>query len=104
MSLRICNILVIPVWGSYCMVCGGIVTSVCMFADVVIGSCCGVQSLWLAMSMVIVFASSLVGIRAQWMASRVVWQFVGYARLTPVHREDFACPNEPNNMSRVWGE
>ena len=36
------------------------------------GICCGVQSLWLIMSMVAVFGSSLAAILAQCIASNVV--------------------------------
>ena len=41
-----------------------------MFALVMNGSCCDVQSLWLTIRMVIVRASSLDAILAQWMAFR----------------------------------
>ena len=41
------------------MVCGGMIVIVCMSPFVVIGSCCGVQSLWLTMRMVIVFINLL---------------------------------------------
>ena len=44
--------------------CGGMVVIVCMFAYLVSGSCCGVQSLWLTIRMVIVCASSLVAVLA----------------------------------------
>ena len=54
--------------------------------------------------MVIVHASSLVAILAQWMASRVVLWSVGYASPIPFHLEDFACPSEPNIISWLWGE
>ena len=83
--------------------CGGIVANMCMSALVVSGSCCGVQSLWLAIRMVIVCASSLAAILAQWMASKVVLWSVGNARPSPVHLEDFTCPIEPNSMSRLCG-
>ena len=56
------------------------VARMCMFAFVLIGSCCSVQSLWLTISMVIVCASSLAAILAQWMASKVVmcpWDMLG---------------------------
>ena len=61
------SILVIGV-GSYCIVCGGIVVMTCMSVFAVSGSCCGVQSLWFAIRMVIVCASSLASILAQRMA------------------------------------
>ena len=46
------------------MVCGGMVASMCMSTFVVSGICCGVQSLWLTMRMVVVFISSLAAILA----------------------------------------
>jgi len=58
--------------GLYSMVCRGMVAMVCMSSLAVNRICCGVQSLWLIMSMVAVFASSLVANLAQWMASTVV--------------------------------
>ena len=67
----------------------------------VIGSCCDVQSLCLIIRMVTVCASSLVFIRTQWMASRDMLWYVGYARPIPFHLEDFACPMEPNIISRL---
>ena len=45
--------------------CGGMVAIVCMLLFVVSGSCCDVQSLWLTISMVIVFVFSLAAILAQ---------------------------------------
>lgn len=86
------------------MAWGGMVTSMCMSTFVVIGNRCDVQSLSLTMSMVIVCASSLVAILAQWMASTVVLWSVGYARPIPFHMEDFVWPKEPNIISRLWGE
>ena len=62
-------------------------------------SCCDVQSLWLIIRMVIVLASSLAAILAQWMAFGVVLWFVGYASPIPFHLEDFVCPSEPNSIS-----
>ena len=44
------------------------------------GSFCGVQSLWLTISTVLVCVSSLTAILAQWMASRVVLWSTGNAR------------------------
>ena len=86
------------------MAWGGMVTSMCMFVFVVIGSCCDVQSLRLTISMVIVCASSLAAILARWMATRVVFVVCGYARPIPFHLEDFAWPREPNIISWLWGE
>ena len=43
---------------------GGMVTIVWVLACLVIGSCCGVQSFWLATRMVIAWVSSLVAILA----------------------------------------
>jgi hypothetical protein len=54
--------------------------------------------------MVVVCASSLIVILAQWMASKVVLWSVGYARPIPFHLEDCACPREPNIIFRLWGE
>ena len=45
----------------------------------VTGSCCGVQSLWFIIRIMIVCASSLAAILAQWRASRVVLWSVGNA-------------------------
>ena len=44
--------------------------------------------------------SSLAAILAQCMASAVVLWYVGNARPIPFHLEDWACPSEPNIMSR----
>ena len=54
--------------------------------------------------MVIVWASSLVAILAQWMASRDASWSVGYARPIPSHLDDFTWPKEPNIMPWWWGE
>ena len=35
--------------------------------------------------------------------SCVLW-YVGYDGPISFHLEDFACPSEPNSMSRLWGE
>ena len=43
-----------------------------MFVLDVSGSCCGVQSLWLSTSIVLVCVSTLAAILAQWLASRIV--------------------------------
>jgi hypothetical protein len=51
------------------MVCGGMDANVCMFACLVIGICCEVQSLWLIIKMMIIWLSSLAAILAQCMAS-----------------------------------
>ena len=48
-----------------------------------------------------VCVSSLAASLAQCMASRVVLWYVGNGRPIPVQREDFACPIEPNSMSRL---
>jgi hypothetical protein len=50
--------------------------------------------------MVMVFVSSLAAILAQCMASTVVLWFVGNARPMPFHLEEWACPSDPNIMSR----
>ena len=79
-ALRIGSILAIPVCGHSVWCVRGMVASVCMLALVVSGSCCGAQSLWLTMRMVLVCASSLVAILAHWMASKVVlcpWGMLG---------------------------
>ena len=81
------------------MVSGGMVATICVSAFVVNGICCGVQSLWLIIRMVVVFVPSLAAIMAQWMASTVVLWSVGYARPMPFHMEDCACPMEPNILS-----
>ena len=86
------------------MVWGGMVVMTCISGFVVRGSFCVVQSLWLTIRMVIVCGSSLTAILTQWMASIVVLQSVGKASPTPFHLEDFACPSEPNIMSRLCGE
>ena len=66
------------------------VASMCISALLVIGSCCGVQSLWLIISMVVVCVCSLAAIRVQWMASNVVLWSVGCANHIPFHLEDCA--------------
>ena len=58
--------------GLYCMVCGGMVARVCISPDLVSTICCGVQSLWLIMRMVVVLVSSLDAILAHWMAFTAV--------------------------------
>lgn len=78
---------------------GGMVARICMFTLLVIGSCCGVHSLWLTIRMVTARASSLAAIRAQWMASRVVLWPMECARPIPSHLEECACPREPNIIS-----
>lgn len=80
---------------------GGIVAMTCMSVFMVSGSCCDVQSLWFVISMAIVRASSLAAILAQCIASNVVLWSMGYARPILVHLVDFACPIEPNIMSRL---
>ena len=69
---------------------------------VVSGSCCGVQSLWLTVSIVLICVSSLAAILAQWMTSRVVLWSRGNAMPIPSHLEDCALPKDPNSMSRLW--
>jgi hypothetical protein len=59
---------------------------------------------WLIISKVMVFVSSLAAILAQCMASTVVLWSVGNARPMPFHLEKWACPSDPNIISRVWGE
>ena len=54
--------------------------------------------------MVSVCVYSLVAILAHWRASTVVLWSMGNARPIPFQWEDFACPMEPNSMSRLWGE
>ena len=54
------------------MLCGGMVTIVCMSGCLLSGIVCGVQSVWLIISIVMVFVSSLAAILAQCMASVVV--------------------------------
>ena len=54
--------------------------------------------MWFIISMVIVCASSLATILAQYMAFRVILRFVGKARPIPFHVEEFVCPSEPNSM------
>ena len=71
------------------------VAIVCMSTFVVGVICCGVQSLWLIIRMVVVLLSSLAATLAQWMASTIVLWSVGYARPMPFHLEDCACPMEP---------
>ena len=73
-----------------------------MFVLVVRGSCCGIQSLWSTVNIVLVCVSSLAAILAQWMASRVVLWSGGNAMPIPSHLEDCALPKEPNSMSRLW--
>ena len=85
------------------MVCGGIVARMCM-SGFVSGNCCGVQSLWFIIRIVVVWVSSLAAILAQWMALRVVLWSVGNANPWPFHLVEFALPNEPNRISRVCGE
>jgi hypothetical protein len=76
------------------------VASMCI-SGFVSGSCCGVQSLWFIIRIVIVCVSSLVAILAQWRASRVVLWSVGNASPYPVHLANFALPIDPNIISRV---
>ena len=63
--------------GLYSIVCGGMVAIICISLFSVSGICCGVQSLWLIMSMVAVVGSYLAAILAQCMASTVVLWSVG---------------------------
>ena len=86
------------------LMCGGMVAIMCMSSFVVSGSWCGVRSLWLIIRMMLVCASSLAASPTQWMASRVVLWSVGNARRIPFYLEDFACPIEPNSMSRLCCE
>ena len=62
-----------PVWRGVIMYSiGGMVAIVCMSVFAVSRSFCGVQLVWLIISMVFVCASPLAPILAQWVASRVV--------------------------------
>ena len=90
--------------GFYWILCGGMVTIVCMSGCLLSGIVCGIQSVWFIINIVMVFVSSLAAILAQCMASVVVLWSVGNARLVPFYLEEWACPSEPNIMSRVCGE
>ena len=70
------------------MLCGGMVTIVCISGCLLSGIVCGVQSVWLIISKVMVFGSSLAAILAQCMASVAVLWSMGNARSVPFHLEE----------------